>query len=215
MIYDERYAMMHKGYNTYQNTTDICYKIVQFLLDIPYVESGGDFSEVSQTGCRADLIKYIFYDNANPLACKLPTLEEKKNLIFNPDKPQKPPIKEKGYRIFAQSKIIDVQTDSKIELRVYPSMITPVDAFMGDLIISFECWSNMDYQQLKSFQSRTYNMVVCILSALNGRNMAGIGTMFFDKKANAYCNVVSITDNRYNIGHRLTMGVSIADEHHG
>lgn len=58
-------------------------------------------------------------------------------------------------------------------------------------------------------------MVVCILSALNGRNIAGIGTMFFDKKANAYCNVVSITDNRYNIGHRLTMGVSIADEHHG
>lgn len=212
--YDERYPLIGDGFNTYGASVGICYKIIQFLLDMPYEMKDGNLSIPAEKGCRAELIKYLFYDNANPLACALPTVKEKKALIFNPDKPQNPPLADKGYRIFAQSKVTDIQNDSRTELRIYPYMVVPRNAFSGDMMITFECWSNMDYKQLKDFGDRTYNMAICILRALCGRHIDGIGTMYFDKSSNSYCEIDTVlTDNRYNIGHRLVMGVSVADAH--
>lgn len=209
--YDERYPVVEPTFNKYLTSVDLCYKIVQFLLDLPYLKSNGELSQPYETGCRADLIKYIYYDDGNPLVHPLPSVEQKQKLIFNPSAPQSPPLKSKGYRIFAQSKIVDIQNDSKTELRVYPLMVTPTNPHIGDLLIAFECWSNMDYKQICGFQDRTYNMAVCILSALNGRNITGVGSMFFDRQNNSNCVLSSVlSDNRYNLGHRLIMGVNIA-----
>ena len=208
--YDERYTLVEPACNTYLGSDEVCYKIIQFLLDFPYLKSDGTMSEVHSNGSRADLIKYLFYDDGNPLSHKLPTVEDKKKLIFNPARPQKPPLSDKGYRILNQPKTIDVQTDSKVELRIYPLMITPKTPFVGDLLIAFECWSNMDYLQIANFQNRPYNMAMCVLSALCGRNLTGVGGLYFDRQNNMNCTLSAVTDNRYNSGYRLIMGVNIA-----
>lgn len=206
--YDERYELVEPA-NRLLDTSNLCYKILDFLLDMPYRKKDGTLSTPHEHGARADLIKYIYYDTANPLICELPTVEQKRNLIFNPGKAQNPPNIEKGYRIFAQPKVIDIQTNSETSLRIYPYMINPLSSQSVEFLVNIDCWSNIEYNQLSSFECRTYNMAKCVVNALNGRNITGIGGMYCDKRRSSYCGIGVISDNKYNQGYRIIMGVNM------
>ena len=210
---DERYPLVHDGFNTYTNTKALCYKVLDFLLDLPYMRSDGKITEPHEDGARADLIKYIFYDDNNPLANPLPTVPQKKQIKYDPLNPNDPPIGDKGYRIFGQSKTLETQKSSSVELRIFPAVVVPNNQSSGIFFIAFECWSNMQYKQLLNFEDRTYNMCLCILNALIGRNIDGIGTVFFDNsgdKGRGYCRLVDdLKDYYYNLGHTLVLGIEI------
>lgn len=210
---DERYPLVHDNYNVYTNTKTLCYKILDFLLDLPYMRDDNTVTSPLEEGARADLIKYIFYDDMNPLANPLPSIAEKKQIKYNPLKPNDPPLTDKGYRIFGQSKIIEVQKQANVELRIYPALVVPISAYSGIFFVAFECWCNMQYKQLINFEDRTYNMALCIMNALVGRNIDGVGTFFFDNTSGGgrgYCRLVDdLKDTVFNLGHTLVLGVEI------
>ncbi len=200
-------SMQLPSFNTYSETQDLCYKTMLYLLDL---------QEEEISGSRMDLLKYIYYDNPEPLKETPLTETQKQQLLYDPVCPDQPPNAEKGYRIFGQNKFIETQTEMKTELRIYPALVVPINDFYGNFFIAFECICGMSLKTMDMLQDRTYNMAISIIKSLVGRNLGGIGTFFFNNSpislggGGNYCRLADdLGDRRFNSGHSLVLGISI------
>lgn len=198
------------NFNDFPNADSFIYQIIAYLLDLPRRDY-----EPSHEGARADLIRMLYYDDIDCLDAQthpLPSAKEKKSLIYNPKVPtpteQQAP---KGYRIFLQPRIGEVQTEQKVELRVFPGEIQPLSDFRAIQAIEFQVLCGMSQDTLQNSISRSYKIVLDIIRALNGRDIgSGVNTIHFNRNYYRFCRTEYFNDGKFNVGYYLTMATEFA-----
>ena len=196
-----------QDYASMPDADSLLQKIVRYLLDMP--ESGytppdnNDFPR-----CR--LNKLLYYDGEDALQQPLPTPQQKMNLVFNPSSPDVPPDKEKKYRVYPMIYPIQAQSTGQTTIKIVMGWAKPTSSYRVDQSVLFEVMTNTAYEgnATSNALSRTYAMCLDIIRALNGVNIDGVGTFYFDRRQHTECTLEPIADKAENVGYRLVLGVS-------
>lgn len=202
------------NYLQFGDADTIPFKVLRYLMDLP----GANYTPPDDNDYpRTRLKKYLYWDDPRPLEKPLPTAEQIRAIYFDPGKPDKPSDPEKGFRIFPQSLVTQAQTEAKTILRCYMGPIYPyssnhMSSFEAQMTICFDVLSNTSYEANTgtTVLSRTAAMVLAIVDALNGVNIDGVGTFYFDRTRDTFCGITPINDESTNVGYRLYMGTELA-----
>ena len=82
------------------------------------------------------------------------------------------------------------------------------DCFTTELSIVFTILCSVAYEPKTLGMSRSLAIEQAIIEALNGVNMMGIGTLYFDRQQHPDCGSTPIGDRGTNVGRNLVMGVT-------
>ena len=207
------YRRVH-NYFQFGDADTIPHKVIRYLMDLP---SAGYMPPDDNDYPRARFKKYLFWDCPRPLDKTLPTAQDMKNILYDPAVPDAPPDKSRGYRLFPQMLVTQAQTQGQTILRCY---MGPVYPYSGNRMTSYEAQTTVCFEVLSNVSlesnvgtevtSRTYAMMCAVIDALNGVNIDGIGTFYFDRSQDTYCGSMPINDESTNIGHRFYLGVTLA-----
>ena len=182
--------------------------ICDYIIDAP----NGDYAPPDNNDfSRCRLWKYLYHDDAKPLEKALPTIEQKMQVVYNPEQSENPPT-EKGYRLFPQLWVKPSQTVAQTRLYVYLGRTVPNDNFKVAVAVHFRIWCHYAYET--NTRAEVYDRAIgieqALLEAFNGVNMAGIGTFGFSKRVHPDCGSNVIADKDINIGRELILGLELA-----
>ena len=177
--------------NTLKGAELIPYKILTYLMDLP--DSNGYTPTDDNEYPRTRLKKWLWYDTPRPLSETMPTAQEVRSMLFDPDEPDinsdemkaKHP---KGYRLFAQRMVNQSVLDAKTILKVYPGRILDTDDFRTIIGMQAEIWcntTNLTNTRTTAYD-RCFNIEQCLREALAGVDIAGVGTMRFSRQDSSY-----------------------------
>lgn len=182
--------------------------ICDYLIDAPQ----GDYEPIDNNEySRCRLWKYLYYDGANPLSKKLPTIKEKLSVLFNPYKPEKAPT-EKGYRLIPQTFIKQAQDDAQTRIYVYLGRtIAQQDdnTFVVSVIFDILTHYTFELNTKADEYSRSGAIAAALIEALNGVNITGIGTFSMAKRVHPDSGTKPIRDGNENVGIELIMGLEM------
>lgn len=198
--------------NTMKGAELIPYKILNYLLDLP--DAYGYQPVDDNERPRVRLLKFLCHDTANPLAKPLPTPEQKLSLVFDPDHPDinTDELKAKhpfGYRLFMQRVIGQSGLNADTILKCYIRNTFESQTLVTVIGVTFEVWSNVNINTNTRTTSRDRNFAIeqCLHEALDGVNMAGIGTITFHRGENVYNGSEEVYDSSIGIGRIVTCSV--------
>lgn len=202
------YERIYSYYTILPDSERVLKKLVDYFLDLP---DGVYTPQDNNKNPRVRLIKYLYHDVPLPLFQPLPTPEQKRSIVFDPELPDRPSDVTKGYRIFSQGLISQAQTDGQTILRIIMGRTLPRNGGRSEVAVRFVCLSNTQIESntRSTATSRTYAMCQAIVEALNGVNVTGVGTFYFDQSQHPDCGIMPINDESTNIGYLLTMAVSV------
>lgn len=194
--------------NTLYGLEDVPYKILRYLLDLP--DAYGYQPKDDNTRARVRLMKYIYWDTADPLSQPLPTTEQKLSLLFDPDHPdintdeliEKHP---KGYRLYWQRMYGMVQLDAQTILKCYMGRMFETKKFVTTVGLQFEVLSNVNLQtntRTDAYQ-RAFAVEQCLHEALDGVNIDGIGTISFARADHLYNGSEISFDETVSVGRAI------------
>lgn len=202
------YERVH-GYGTMPNLEIIPRMVRDYLMDMP---SKGYTPPDDNRSYRCQLMKYLYYDDNDPLSHPLPTPEQKMNLVYDPDHPDMPPDPEKGYRIFSQSLASEAQTVGQSLVRIFMGRVVPVDMYTIQASICLQFMVNAAYETRTRGLAiqRSFTMACLAERALVGVNFgAGVGTIVFNRRVHGDSNFYMQDDESTNVGYRLTLGLTV------
>lgn len=193
-------------YNTMKGADEIPRKVCTYLMDMPLP---GYNPPDSNDYPRARLMRYLYNDGNDPLNGPLPTPAQKMQILFDPLQPTNPPDPEKGYRIFPQEYVAQAQLDGSTRLYCSMGQSLAKGAYQTELSVVIDVITNVNYESAAGFaQSRTYAMECAILESMNGVNMDGVGTFYFDRTQHSGCGSWSISDRGTNLGRHIVLGLT-------
>ena len=180
------------AFNTLKGAEEIPNKILMYLLDLP--DKNGYVPVDDNDRARVRLIKYLYYDEPNPLSKPLPTTEQKLSLVYTgdvvyPTTQEEQKAHPKGYRIMTQNYTMPSQLEAQAVLKMWMARVIPRNGFKTVLGINFEISLNyaLDNVMHINVDSRMYAIFQCLVEALHGVNIAGIGTVYFNKSVHGDC----------------------------
>lgn len=172
------YSPYEKVYNYWgeENIVNIPSQIRDYLLLLPSKECQNPIT--SNENPRARFVKYLYYDDANPLEKELPSVQERLSIIFDPYKPDQPPISDKGYRVFCQSNVSQANILGQTILRIVMGQMVSTNPYSVTYSVNFQILSNysLEANTRSTALLRTFSMEQAIIQALNGVNFGGVGT---------------------------------------
>ena len=180
------YQKISSGFNTLRGAEMIPYQLIQYLLDLPDKYGYEPVDDNSRP--RVRLIKYLYYDDPNPLSKPLPTPQQKLSLVYDgknaaldtdEDKKNHPV----GYRIYGQQYEEPSQLEAQVMLRCYMAREIPRSDYKTVIGVDFSVITNyaLDNIMGTNVYSRTYAIHQCLVEALHGVNLTGIGTVHYSK----------------------------------
>lgn len=180
------YEKVITGLNTFKGAEEIPYKLLMYLLDLPDKNGYTPIDDNSRP--RVRLAKYLWYDGANPLKNKLPTPQQKRSLLFDPNNPvldtdEQKALHPKGYRLVWQKIIGQSQVEAETEIKCFFARVISNNDFSDTIGIRFEISVNVNHEANTKTDAyeRTVNIEQCIREALNGVNITGIGVVKFSR----------------------------------
>ena len=210
------YERIQSGFNRLRGSEKIPEKVLLYLLDLP--DANGYFPQDDNRRPRVRLIKYLWYDGARPLGNPLPTPVEKLSMVFDGEEPvlntqelrEKHP---KGYRIYPQRVWGQSDTEAGVTLKCYLGRTVAKDNFHTVFGLTFEILVNVNLENTTRTDaySRAYDIEQCIIEALHGVNMTGIGVVDFSRYAHPDNGSDSIFDYGTHVGRRLKMSIEWCD----
>lgn len=175
------------SYATYQAMTNISYRIIEYLIQSP----------------EAEIIwKLLKYNDANAYRYPNLTREEKASLIYNGEAIQS------DYNVFFDYMMDDAEDEMKTLLRIYPAEVYPNTRVTGICTINIEVFTHSKINHLSNYTTRVDVIVQKILEILNGKDIGGVGVMFFDNQGSRYDKIQTIGQKPYK-GKLLKMSVNI------
>ena len=177
--------------NTLRGAELIPYKILRYLMDLPdaYGYQPWDDNEYPRTRLK----KYLWYDCENPLAQPMPTAQEVRSMLFDPEHPDINTDEDKrnhphGYRLYWQRNIAQSGIEAKSMLKVYPGRVLDTDDFRTIIGLQAEIWCNVNLitNTRTSAYDRTFDIEQCLREALAGVDIAGVGTIRFSRQDSSY-----------------------------
>ena len=206
------YERVQPGYVAFSGAQFIPLKILRYLLDLP--DSRGYVPTDDNARARVRLAKYLWHDGENPLAKALPTPEEKLSMLYDGNRPslntgEMKALHPKGYRLYAQEFWGQSQTDAQTTIKCYMGRVIPRDEYSACIGLTFEilCNSNQETNTKTDAYARSYDIEQCIIEALHGVNIAGVGTVEFSRYAHADNGSRPISDEGTNVGRELRMSI--------
>ena len=206
------YERVQPGYTSFFGAQFIPLKILRYLLDLP--DSKGYMPADDNSRARVRLAKYLWHDGENPLAEALPTPEEKLSLLYDGNRPsfdteEMKTRHPKGYRLYAQEFWGQTQTDAQTTVKCYMGRVVPKDELSAYIGLTFEilCNSNQETNTKTDAYARSYNIEQCIIEALHGVNIAGVGTVELSRYAHADNGSRPIRDQGTNVGRELHLSI--------
>lgn len=185
--------------DTLAGAEQLPYILCRYLMDLP--DGKGYVPPSDNKYPRARLKKLLYWDTPLPLNQPLPSPAQMRQLFFDPERPDRAPDPERGFRLFPQSTVQQSLDKSKSLIRVYMgnaqllemrgTHVTRQDVTF-DVVVNTGIESNTGM----TASSRSYDIVQCIKEAVSGVNFGGIGPM----------TVRLITkgdDERYNIVYKI------------
>lgn len=205
------YEKVNAGYSTYAGIEKIPKQIITYLLDLP--DGNGYVPTDDNALPRVRMLKYLFYDDTQPLKQVLPTPEEKLSILFDPQNPTGADDENshpKGYRIYPQEYWGQSETKAQTTLKIYMAKTRPISPYRAELGIYFEIFSNVNFEANTrgAAYSRCYAIEQSIIEALHGVNMTGVGTFNFNSSASTENGSRPISDNGTNVGRLLHMSLT-------
>ena len=205
------YNKVYEGFFNLSSTLDIPRKVMDYILDMP----DGYYTPKDDNNLpRCMLWKLLYYDEEHPENQALPTPQQKKSVLFDPDMPTKPPT-DKGYRLFPQIYVKQAQTEAQTRIYCYMGRTIATDDFSVQLSVVFDIWTNYRQEantKAAELYSRVYAIEQSILSALHGVHMDGVGSFYFNRAKHGDCGSTPMTDRDGNIGRSLVMGLEVKSE---
>lgn len=205
-----------QSFNGLRGAEKLPYKILTYLLDLPLADGYEPVDDNARP--RVRLAKYIWYDEQNPLSKALPTPKEKLSLLFDSEHPtvdtdELKARHPKGYRLYWQSFFGQTQTEAKTTVKCYIGRVYSTNAFHTKIGITFEifCNVNLETNTGTDAYARAYNIEQCIIEALDGVNMAGVGTFDISRTAHSDNGSRAIMDSGTNVGRELKISVEWTD----
>ena len=192
------------SFNTLRGAEMIPYQLIQYLLDLPDKYGYEPVDDNSRP--RVRLIKYLYYDDPNPLSKPLPTPQQKLSLVYDgknaaldtdEDKKNHPV----GYRIYSQQYEEPSQLDAQVMLRIYMAREIPKSDFKTVIGVNFSAITNyaLDNIMGTNVYSRTYAIHQCLVEALHGVNLTGIGTVHYSKPVHGDSGMTCFHDEGSNL----------------
>lgn len=211
------YYRVIKGANRLRGMELIPYKLLMYLLDLPDAFGYTPIDD-NEKYPRCRLNKYIWYDGPNPLDNPLPTPQEKLSLLFDPEQPDINTDTQKaahpqGYRYFWQRLIGQSQLEAGVILKCYLGRISEPRKFETNIGVIFEVWVNVNLETntKTSAYQRSVDIEQCLHEALDGVNIAGVGTVSFARNDSIYNGSEPIWDEMTNIGRYINCSVAWAE----
>jgi hypothetical protein len=150
---------MSQSYNTYANLPYLSYYIITHIVNN-----------------NEDIWKLLKYLDNNPLEKANLTREEKSELIYRGSGDAN------NFRVFSDWGVDDAITAQIPMLRISSLEVAPSSYVVGNQMIGFEIYAHYKINTLIDATSRTTRIVQQLLETLNGKNIDGIGKLFFDPK---------------------------------
>lgn len=208
------YSPYEKIYNYWADASieEVPSKLRDYLLLLPSKDCPNPIT--TNDNPRARLIKYLYYDEPNPLNNPLPSVQERLDMVFNPFQPDQPSNTEKGYRVFCQSGTAQANTMGQTILRIVMGQMSAQTPYIATWSVNFQILSNytLEANTQSTALLRTFAMEQAIIQALHGVNMTGVGTFMLTKSQYSYGsrNTINngskpITDDQELMGRLLTM----------
>lgn len=202
--------------NTLRGAEEIPYQLLTYLLDMP--DANGYRPVDDNARPRVRFAKYLWYDGARPLSEPLPTPEQKKSLIFDPDNPdlntdEDKAAHPKGYRLLWQRVRGQAMLEAKTQVKCYIGRIFENRPFITTIGVRFDVMTNVNFETntRTDAYARSFDIEQCIWEALNGVNMTGIGAVSFARAAHPDNGSTFIYDDGQNFGRSLHCSIDWAD----
>lgn len=178
-------------------------KLRDYLLCMPSAECPNPI--LTNENPRVRLVKYLYYDTPNPLNEPMPSVEERKSIVFDPFHPTDPT--QKRFRVFTQIAVNQAELEGSTILRIVMGKTIPYTPFSASIGVEFVILSNytLESNTRTTALSRTYSIELSILEALNGVNIDGVGAFMFSRGVHPDCGSRMIYDEKMNVGRALTM----------
>lgn len=210
------YHKVQTGFNSMRGAEEIPYQIVTYLMDLK--DQNGYIPQDDNTRPRVRLMKYLWYDGENPLSNILPSDEEKLSLLFDGNHPvlntdEEKQAHPKGYRIYPQIYWLQSELEAKTILKCYIGRLIPVSPFEVSIGLTFEFLVNyaLDNVTKTTAYSKIFAMEQCVVEALNGVNITGIGVVNFSRTSHADAGSRAYHDNGTHIYRILNMSIDWAE----
>ena len=210
------YVKVISGGLTFKGAELIPYKILMYLLDLP--DAAGHVPFASNDNPRARLMRYLWNDGARPLDGPLPTPEEKRSMLFDPDNPDLNTDEDKarhpkGYRLFGQRVIGQSSIAAKTLLKCYITKISENRKFEAAIGFAFEIWTNVNLESntRTTAYDRTFAIEQCLHDALDGVNISGVGTVSFSRADNVYNGSEEIWTDSTDVGRQVNFSIQWAE----
>lgn len=211
------YERVHHSYLTFKGAEELPKKLLLYLLDLP--DASGYMPQDNNARPRVRLSKYLWYDGARPLTNSLPTAEEKRSMLFDGEQPvvdsaemkKKHP---KGYRLYAQRFDGQAQTEAQTTIRCFLGRVFAENPYKARIGVTFiiTCNVNQETTTRTDAYSRAYDIEQCIIEALHGVNMTGIGVCDFSRMAHGDNGSRSIYDQTGTlVGREVRMSIQWAE----
>lgn len=179
------YEKVMSGNMTMEGAEKIPTLICKYLMDLP---SPNYFPPDNNDYPRCRFMKYLWYDDPNPLAKPVPTVKEKLSMLYdgrhpvaNTDEQKKE--HPKGFRIYPMYLYPQAQLTAQTMVKVYIDRVIPQTPHSATIGISFDIQINGGIETTLSDGnlSKAFAMETALISALNGVNILGVGTMTYDR----------------------------------
>lgn len=204
------------GANTLKGAELIPYKLLMYLLDLPDEHGYTPPDDNEYPRCR--LAKYLYYDDANPLAQPLPTPEQKKSLLFDPRRPDintdaAKAAHPKGYRLFMQRAIGQSQLEAQTLIKCYIGRLYEARKFITTIGLNIEVWTNVNLETntKTTAYDRSFDIEQCLHEALDGVNIDGMGTISFARADHTYNGSEILYDSVTNLGRLINLSLDWAE----
>jgi len=175
-------------YATFDSYPQFSYGIIKHLLSSPDAEM---------------MWKILKYNTNNPYKEVNLTKAEKSALIYDGS------ADPTSFRLFIDQGMEDVVDSVMTLMRIYPLIILPKNYTNGIASINFEIYSHAKTNTMINHQTKIDTLVQILIKALNGQDIGGIGTLFFNSGVSGYDKIVAIGSTPYK-GKCLTMSTNIA-----
>lgn len=150
------------------------------------------------------LIAYDEPDALNPSTKSNLTTAEKKALIYRGEEDSS------LFRVFQQPSTDDAFSNENTQLRVYPSITDPYKRTLAYVDIAFEILTHSKINTLENTTTRIDNLLSEILGTLNGKDINGVGNLFFDKSARSSNSArLRLNNNKNYFGFILIMTTNV------
>lgn len=204
------YDKVYEGFFDLSNTNKIPRRVTDYILDMP---DGTYTPKDDNKRARVRLWKYLYYDGPRPTNNPLPTPKQKKQVLFNPDKPNEPEDKEKGYRLIPQPFSQGVEQVAQTRIYVYMGRTIASDDLHVQLSVVFDIWTHNTQEantKLDEAYSRSFAMEQAIIEAFHGIDMGGVGTFYFNRQKHPDCGTALLGDGKRNFGRRVILGLEVS-----